>query len=176
MCLRQVIDDQRQLDRRHNLVPSPPIQPPAPGEIIITYALSLRDHALFGSSHSWLHPSFRIFLSFGHPDYKDPILTTHGFFFLNSPSHHDLPPPPRPPRCVQLAHPRAPILPLPITPVVCLSPPLLATDPPAHSWVSSCLLQAIVLGPQPQDLHGLYRVSPSSSQSEPSMPQIRGPR
>lgn len=54
-----------------------------------SYALP-HDHASFGSSHSWSHPSFRIFPSLCRPDYKDPFLATHGVF-LTPPS---LPKPP----------------------------------------------------------------------------------
>lgn len=73
MCLRQVIDDEMRRFTRSWLRLFPfPIQPPAAEEIINSPMLSPQDHALFGCSHSWLHPSFRIFLSLGRPGIKIP--------------------------------------------------------------------------------------------------------
>jgi len=74
MCLRQVIDDEmRRFSLDHGCVCSRSPYSHLPlRRSSIHLCPPPQDHALFGCSHSWLHPSFRIFLSLDRPGIKIP--------------------------------------------------------------------------------------------------------
>lgn len=102
--------------------------------------------ALFGTCHSWLPPGFMIFLPFGRPGYKDPILTTHGFSLSPPSPQVTLSYPISSPQCVHPACLPVPVQLLPIIPAVCPRSPFSATGTFAHPWFLRNLFQAIILG------------------------------